>query len=83
MRDFQRRVQGPGQARAKNCPDRFYSRLFLCMFLCSGFACFACGQDVGSQEREYLGNGSVITVVVHDATGGLFSSSAVVKLFRE
>ena len=82
MRDSQRRVQGPGQTRAKKCADRFYSRLFICMLLCLAFACFAFGQDVGSQEREYLGNGSVITVVVHDATGGLFSSLAVVKLFR-
>jgi len=41
-----------------------------------------CGQDVGSQEKEYMGNGSVITVMVHEASGEPFSSSAVVKLFR-
>jgi Flp pilus assembly protein TadD len=40
------------------------------------------GQDVGSQEKEFLGSGSVITVNVHDASGDTFSSSAVVKLFR-
>jgi hypothetical protein len=40
------------------------------------------GQDVGSQEKEFLGNGSVITVTVHDASGEPFSSSAVVKLLR-
>jgi Flp pilus assembly protein TadD len=42
----------------------------------------ATAQDVGSQEKEYLGSGSVITVKVHDASGQSFSSSAVVKLFR-
>jgi len=40
------------------------------------------GQDVGSQEKEFFGNGSVITVTVHDASGQAFSSSAVVKLLR-
>lgn len=53
------------------------------MLLCLAFASFAFGQDVGSQDRNYLGNASVITVVVHDARGGLFPSLAVVKLFRE
>ena len=45
------------------------------------FAHFAFGQDVGKQDNERLGNGSVITVMVHDASGGSFLSSAVVKLF--
>jgi uncharacterized protein HemY len=40
------------------------------------------GQDVGSQEKEFNGNGSLITVTVHDASGAPFSASAVVKLFR-
>jgi hypothetical protein len=29
-------------------------------------------QDVGSQEKEFMGNGSVITVTVHDASGTPF-----------
>jgi Flp pilus assembly protein TadD len=39
-------------------------------------------QDVGSQAKEFQGNGSVITVTLHDASGETFSSSAVVKLFH-
>ena len=39
-------------------------------------------QDVERQERELLGAGSVITVKIHDASGGTLSSDAVVKLFR-
>ena len=45
------------------------------------FAHFAFGQDVGKQDNERLGNGSVITVMLHDTSGGSFLSSAVVKLF--
>jgi hypothetical protein len=37
---------------------------------------------VGSQEKEFMGNGSVITVTVHDASGTPLSSPATVKLFR-
>jgi Flp pilus assembly protein TadD len=39
-------------------------------------------QDLGSEQKEFFGNGAVITVKVHDASGQLFSSSAVAKLFR-
>jgi len=39
-------------------------------------------QDVGSQEKEFMGNGSVITVTVHDASGRPLSSPATVKLVR-
>jgi Flp pilus assembly protein TadD len=39
-------------------------------------------QDVGSQEKEFMGNGAVITVTVHDASGTPLSSPATVKLFR-
>jgi Flp pilus assembly protein TadD len=37
---------------------------------------------VGSQEKEFMGNGAVITVTVHDASGTPLSSPATVKLFR-
>lgn len=46
------------------------------------FAHSVLAQDVGSQEKEYMGNGSVITVRVHEASGGLFSAPAIVRLFR-
>jgi len=36
---------------------------------------------VGSEEKEYFGSGSVITVKVHDASGETFPSLAIVKLF--
>jgi len=39
-------------------------------------------QDVGGQENEFLGSGSVITVKLHDASGQTLPSTAVVKLFR-
>ena len=42
----------------------------------------ALSQDIGGQDKEYLGNGSVITVLVHHVSGAPFASPAVVKLFR-
>ena len=46
------------------------------------FASSLFAQDVGSQEKEFMGNGSVITVTVHDPAGAPLSSPATVKLFR-
>jgi len=61
------------------------SRICSCAFLALPpsllFVCSATGQDVGKQEYEYFGNGSVVAVMVHDAAGGPFSSPAIVKLF--
>jgi Flp pilus assembly protein TadD len=82
MRYSHRWVQLPGQARTKKCLDWSCGRFLLAMLLCLAFAHSMFSQDVGSQEREYLGEGSVITVIVHDASGGPFSSLAVVKLLR-
>lgn len=45
------------------------------------FAHSVLAQDVGSLQNEHMGNGSVITVRVHEASGDLFSGSAVVTLF--
>lgn len=73
MRCSHPRNQGPGRAHGPRS-----ALLLLSLVLAYPVP----GQDVGSQEKEYLGNGSVITVVVHDASGEPFSSSAVVKLFR-
>ena len=39
-------------------------------------------QDKGSVETEFRGNGAEISVVVHDSSGELLSSVAMVKLFR-
>ena len=65
--------------RATRSPIRRISGLTLLPSVL--FANSLWGQDVGKQDNEYLGNGSVITVVVHDPSGERFSSSAVVKLF--
>ena len=82
MRYYDLQVQGPDQAWAKKCLDRFRSRLLVSILLCLTLAYSVFSQDVGSQEKEYMGNGSVIRVVVHDAAGGPISSLAVVKLQR-
>jgi Flp pilus assembly protein TadD len=72
---------GSGRARSKQGFDRIYGQ---CLLLLASllFAGLADGQDVGSQEKEYLGHGSVITVVVHDPSGQPLSSTAMVRLFR-
>jgi len=70
----------PHRRRAVRNPVRWMSVLVLVPALLFARSMF--GQDVGRQEHEYLGNGTVITVMVHDASGAAFSSSAVVKLFH-
>lgn len=40
-------------------------------------------QDSGSAERESFGNGSEITVTVHDASGEPIATPTMVKLYRE
>jgi len=42
----------------------------------------AYSQDAGSAEKEFFGNGVAISVVVHDPSGSLLASAAIVKLFR-
>jgi hypothetical protein len=49
---------------------------------CLAFALPAFCQDAGSVEKESYGNESVISVVVHDGSGGLTSTPAMVKLYR-
>ncbi len=82
MRWSHHRVQAPSQIRANKRVGRFVARFLLAIFpsLVLTFGVF--GQDVGSQDKELLGNGSVITVTVHDDSGAPISSSAVVKLLH-
>jgi Flp pilus assembly protein TadD len=61
---------------------RFIAQAFLVTVQCFAFAFPLAAQDVGSEEKEFFGLGSVITVKLHDASGQSFSSAAVVKLFR-
>lgn len=56
--------------------------MFLTIVPAFAFSFCVAAQDVGSQEKEFFGNGSVITVKLHEASGQPFYSSAVVKLFR-
>ncbi len=82
MRCSHRRVQTRGQIRTKRCVGRSVARFLVSIVPCLALASSLFGQDVGSQEKEFMGNGSVITVTVHDASGESLSSSAVVKLFH-
>ena len=61
---------------------RFLVPFLLAMLPALLLASSLSAQDVGSQEKEFMGNGSVITVIVHDASGTPLSSPATVKLFR-
>lgn len=71
-----------GQAGARKCLATVLAGAFCATLSCLVFAVSLAAQDVGSQEKEFLGNGSVITVKLHEPSGQLFSSSAVVKLFH-
>lgn len=82
MRCSRRRAQAPVQIRAKRHVDRSVARFLLSVLPGLAFATALCGQEVGSQDKEFQGNGAVITVTLHDASGGPFSSPAVVKLLR-
>ncbi len=77
-----REVQGPGRTQIEECVKRFCGRSFVSFLMCLAFGYCLFGQDVGSQAREYLGDGSVIAVMVHDASGGALTSLAEVKLLR-
>lgn len=71
----------PGRASTrKRCASTCGPSLLLLASLV--FACSVVAQDIGNQEKEYLGSGAVITVVVHDGSGERLSTSALVELFR-
>jgi len=82
MRSFHQPAQAPGQIRTKRYVVRFVARSLLLISPSLALTSSLSGQDVGNQEKAFLGSGTFITVNVHDASGELFSSPAVVKLFR-
>ena len=82
MRYARHCVREPGQVRAGKCEARFIAQAFLFTLQCFAFALPLAAQDVGSEEKEFQGQGAVITVKLHDASGQSFSSTAVVKLLR-
>jgi Flp pilus assembly protein TadD len=43
----------------------------------------AFAQDTGSKEKEFFGNGAEIAVIVHDGSGQLISTPAMVRLYRD
>jgi Tfp pilus assembly protein PilF len=47
------------------------------------FALTACAQDSGSTANEFHGKGSEITVTVHDSSGELISTPAMVSAYRD
>lgn len=82
MRAFRDCGRGPGRAPARKCLSGLLIHAFLGTLPGFLFAISLAAQDVGSQQNEFFGNGSVITVKLHEASGEPLSSSAVVKLFR-
>jgi Flp pilus assembly protein TadD len=82
MRCSHRSAQVPGHLRTNRYVGRFLAPFLLATLSGSLLASSLSAQDVGSQEKEFMGNGSVITVTVHDPAGAPLSSPATVKLFR-
>ncbi|HYL86521.1 MAG TPA: tetratricopeptide repeat protein [Candidatus Angelobacter sp.] len=85
------RIRRAGQVSTKEfaCPwfaqfgCRFAARFLLPMACCATFALPAFSQDSASLDKEFYGNGAVITVTVHDGSGEPISSAAMVKLIRD
>lgn len=71
-----------GPTRGRKAAANLLARACLSVLPCLVVVSSVAAQDVGSEEKEFFGSGSVITVKVHDASGGAAPSSAVVKLLR-
>lgn len=82
MRDSRLLARDSCPALSLGCVATFFPGVLLCAVLCLTSPSPLTAQDVGSQENEFFGSGSVITVKLHDASGQTLSSTAVVKLFR-
>ena len=59
------------------------ARFLLLMAYSVFFALPACAQDSGSTANEFHGKGSEITVTVHDSSGELISTPAMVSAYRD
>lgn len=79
----QRLVQPQARLRARGCGCLSTARYLLPILTYLAVAFPACCQDSGSAERESYGNGSEITVRVHDISGEPVSAAALVKLYRD
>lgn len=62
-----------------------FARLLLIVALAYlvGWTETARGQDSGSKETEFFGNGAEIAVTVHDGSGEPISAPAMVRLYRD
>ncbi|HXJ07800.1 MAG TPA: tetratricopeptide repeat protein [Candidatus Acidoferrum sp.] len=69
--------------RVKRCARLSFARWLLPIIPFVMLVCPACCQDSGSAERESYGNGSEITVTVHDVSGEPIATAAMVKLYRD
>lgn len=76
-------VNIPARVRADGCCCLCIARYLLPILTCLAVALPARCQDSGSAERESYGNGSEITVTVHDSSGEPISAAAMVKLYRD
>jgi Tfp pilus assembly protein PilF len=76
-------VHIPARVRADGCSCLCIARYLLPILTCLAVALPARCQDTGSAERESYGNGSEITVTVHDSSGEPISAAAMVKLYRD
>lgn len=76
-------VRAQAQVRASVCLRPGIARFLLPTVYCLAFVLPAYSQDSGSAERESFGNGSEITVTVHDSSGEPISAAAMVKLYRD
>ena len=82
MRYSHRIAPAPGCIRTNKYVGRSLAPFFFAVLPVLVLASSLSAQDVGSQEKEFMGNGSVITVTVHDPSGTPLSSPATVKLSR-
>lgn len=80
MNSCPQRDPGPHRGTTPRC-RHIYALPFL-LLPALLFADPILAQDVGSLDKEYEGNGSVITVRVHEPSGALCTAPAVVSLFR-
>src|SRR3974390_585792 len=82
MRDSRLLARDSCPALSGRCVTRLLAEVLLCVALCLVSTASLAAQDVGSQENDFFGSGSVITVKLHDASGQSLPSSAMVKLVR-
>ncbi len=71
------RFRAAGRARL------FIARYLLPAIACVAFSLPACSQDSGSTVSEFHGRGSEITVTLHDGSGELITTPALVKIYRD